>query len=613
MNRLIWVVVLLASTLLPSSATAASGSLSGSDSGGDDDGRLVLVLDASGSMAEATPSGQTRIEAAKSALTQVVASLPQDQPVGLRVYGAEVASSQEPGACTDSQLVVPVETKNRDQLSSAIGAYTPLGDTPTGYALQEAGQDLGDEGKRSIVLVSDGEPTCDPDPCVVAAELAQNGVEVTIDVVGLDVSGAARDSLQCVAREGGGSYYDADSAEELAASLEKLATRASRDYATIGTPVTGTADPSDAPEVHAGDWVDSLPAASTRTYRVAREIADSTIHVGATMRSDLKADDVLKVELTNAEGQSCGGDGVTAERVEGALLTASAIASDSCSDGDVVVRVERQNGVEPRPVELRVVEEPSVLETSDLPEPETPVTWRDPAGDVTGETVGGASFVDAPLLEPGTYTDTIVPGEALTYQVDADWGQQVVATVEYPVSTGRLADEIGIQDLTGTVAIVNPARARAGLGSLASGAPPSQTLVGSAGGTLGSSTAPIAYLNRDLSGSPSAASIAGRYTVVVGLEDDPEGTSYLVPVTLRIDVIGEPGGEPQYAEEPADPDEASSSEPLADGTGVPAWFLAVAVGVLVLGLVIGLGLLLARQRRSARSTPPVSPEHQEHR
>ncbi|WP_311208847.1 MULTISPECIES: VWA domain-containing protein [unclassified Aeromicrobium] len=314
------------SLCLPSAAAATDGSESGNDTG-----RLVLVLDSSGSMKERTPGGETRIEAATTALADVVASLPEAQPVGLRVYGAEVFSRDEPGACEDSQLVVPVETGNRDDLRAAIDDYEPYGETPIGYALQQAGQDLGDEGRRSIVLVSDGEPTCDPDPCEVAAELTEDGVDVRIDVVGLDVSGPARDALQCIARQGNGSYYDVDSSDELSSSLEKLATRASRDYTAIGTPVAGTESAVDAPEVRAGDWVDALPPSSTRTYRVRREIADSTIHVGATLRSDTQADDVVKIELSTTDGQGCGGDGVTAERTEGALLTASAIASDTCA------------------------------------------------------------------------------------------------------------------------------------------------------------------------------------------------------------------------------------------------------------------------------------------
>ena len=100
-----------------------------------DGGRMVLVLDSSGSMKEQSSGGETKIAAAKKALNQVIGSLPEDQSVGLRVYSAKVFSRGDPGACTDSQLVVPVASGNRDQLRSAVSSYRPYGETPIGYAL----------------------------------------------------------------------------------------------------------------------------------------------------------------------------------------------------------------------------------------------------------------------------------------------------------------------------------------------------------------------------------------------------------------------------------------------------------------------------------------------
>lgn len=53
-----------------------------------DTGRMVMVLDSSGSMNQPASGGQTKIAAAKEALQKVIGSLPEDQAVGLRVYGA---------------------------------------------------------------------------------------------------------------------------------------------------------------------------------------------------------------------------------------------------------------------------------------------------------------------------------------------------------------------------------------------------------------------------------------------------------------------------------------------------------------------------------------------
>ena len=49
----------------------------------------------------------------------VVDGLPDEARVGLRVYGAEVFERTDPGACTDSQLVVPIGTDNRPELRDA--------------------------------------------------------------------------------------------------------------------------------------------------------------------------------------------------------------------------------------------------------------------------------------------------------------------------------------------------------------------------------------------------------------------------------------------------------------------------------------------------------------
>ena len=68
---------------------------------------LEIILDASGSMK--TPLGKkTRWTTAHDVLQQVLATLPADFNVGLRIYGHR-ESSRSPKTCTDSQLVVPIQ------------------------------------------------------------------------------------------------------------------------------------------------------------------------------------------------------------------------------------------------------------------------------------------------------------------------------------------------------------------------------------------------------------------------------------------------------------------------------------------------------------------------
>jgi len=581
-----------------------------------DGGRMVLVLNSSGSMQEQSAGGETKIAAAKKALNQVIGSLPPDQSVGLRVYGAKVFSRDQPGACTDSQLVVPVGSDNRDQLRSAVSSYRPYGETPIGYALQQTGKDLGGEGKRTIVLVSDGEPTCDPDPCKVARDLSKQGVDLKIDVVGLDVDGAAREKLQCIADAGNGTYYDVDSAEEFAASLEKLATRAGRPFSVIGRPVAGTPTADGAPLISAGDWLDELGTTEddlVNTYTVERAIPGSTLHVSASLRTATSSGETVDLKLTTPDGQDCGTDSAFTQLSAGQLISAGAAADaigafgevtadDPCVASDTLVATvtdKATNLTGPRPLEVRVIEEPPVESTDGLPEPITSGSFKKPAGGTSAKAVGGSSFRDAPLLEPGAYRDSILPGEVLTYQVELDWGQQLATQVDFPKPGAQLAAATGNLDMFTRVDVFSPGRRLASNNAL-TGTPTSQAYLPASELTTGIGNSPVTYLNRAETGAVKGSALAGRYTVTVFLEEDPDGESYLVPFTMRLGVSGDVQGEPAYTEAPAEvdsptpqPESPTASPSEADGvpTAVENEDGGLSAGYVVGGL--GLVALLA--------------------
>ncbi|WP_157841156.1 VWA domain-containing protein, partial [Streptomyces wadayamensis] len=163
-------------------------------------GGLVMVLDSSGSMADEAGGGRTRIEAARDAVGTVVDSLPDGYPTGLRVYGADRTSG-----CTDTRLARPVEPLDRDAMKKAVAGVEPKGDTPIGLSLRKAVADLpepepGAVGRRTVLLISDGEDNCgSPPPCEAAEELAESGLDLRIDAIGFQVKGKAREELTCVA------------------------------------------------------------------------------------------------------------------------------------------------------------------------------------------------------------------------------------------------------------------------------------------------------------------------------------------------------------------------------------------------------------------------------
>jgi Ca-activated chloride channel family protein len=240
----------------------------------------MIVLDASGSMNQTDAPGP-RIDAAKTAVTTLLGTMPTDTQVGLMVYGAGTGSTdaEKTAGCQDIKTLAPVGPLDTAALTAQVTAITASGYTPIGNALKAAATELEralpNEGPRSIVLVSDGEDTCAPPaPCDVATDLHQQGIDLTVHTVGFKVDPAARDQLSCIAAATGGTYSDATDAGQLTTqALQTKVDYAITGYTTAGTPVAGADQPSDqAPLLAPGQYVDTL----------AQGASDDIIGVGTT-------------------------------------------------------------------------------------------------------------------------------------------------------------------------------------------------------------------------------------------------------------------------------------------------------------------------------------------
>jgi hypothetical protein len=248
----------------------------GSDAAADDrmeepQGALLMIMDASGSMNEDDAGGRPRIDAAKDALHDVVASLPDGLPTGLRVFGHRYPNTDRENGCRDTELIAPVEPLDREALDTAIDGYQARGYTPIGLSLREGGEDLPAEGPRTIVLVSDGDDTCGtPDPCQAARDLRAAGTEIVLHTVGVALGDnqAARDQLSCIAETGGGEFADVDDVGDLASTLEGVAERETRRFETAGEALEGAPIPRDANTGTVGTaHVDTVVAEETNYYR----------------------------------------------------------------------------------------------------------------------------------------------------------------------------------------------------------------------------------------------------------------------------------------------------------------------------------------------------------
>jgi hypothetical protein len=233
------------------------------------DPTLLLIMDSSGSMNAGDGSGGTKIQAAKEALNGVVNALPADSLVGLRVYGHRIPNTDERRGCRDTELIVPVGPLDRSGMKRQIRSFDAKGFTPIGLSLQKGARDLPREGKRTIVLVSDGIDTCaPPPPCEVAKRLSRQGVELRIDTVGFQVDPRARRELQCIARVAKGSYFDAGSSAELTDQLARLSLRALRKFEVSGTAVSGGSSTADATPLESGRFTDTISPGEELFYAV---------------------------------------------------------------------------------------------------------------------------------------------------------------------------------------------------------------------------------------------------------------------------------------------------------------------------------------------------------
>ncbi|MFQ5566492.1 MAG: VWA domain-containing protein, partial [Paracoccaceae bacterium] len=180
---------------------------------------VELILDASGSMLQRL-EGQRRIEIARTVLTDLInKTIPEGTPLALRVFG-----HRKPDAC-DTDLASPLQPLERSKVTGIIQATQAmnLAKTPIGESLRLVADDLrGVDGQKLIILITDGEETCDGDPAAAIASLKESGHDVRVNIVGFAIDDAAlKAQFEEWSRIGGGLYFSAGSAAELDEALRQ--------------------------------------------------------------------------------------------------------------------------------------------------------------------------------------------------------------------------------------------------------------------------------------------------------------------------------------------------------------------------------------------------------
>ena len=182
-----------------------------------DAGPVHLLMDTSGSMGDRSPTGVVKIEAAKAAVSDFIQSLDADRAIGLRTYPAGSRN------CDSGVERIAVGDVDRTDVTAEVFGLNANGDTPTAEALRAAALDLVNFSSATIVLVSDGDSTCEP-PCQVAEQLVADGLDVTVLTAGIAIEPVGREELTCVANVTGGFYTDLETVDDLNEFFREVAT-----------------------------------------------------------------------------------------------------------------------------------------------------------------------------------------------------------------------------------------------------------------------------------------------------------------------------------------------------------------------------------------------------
>ncbi|HEY0604807.1 MAG TPA: VWA domain-containing protein [Herpetosiphonaceae bacterium] len=211
------------------------------------EGTVILTFDVSGSMA-ATDLQPTRMEAAKAVARDFVQRQPSTVRIGVVAF-------------SDNGLAVQAPTNDQAAILGAINRITPQRGTSLGQGIMASLNTLdadaeddtrlystltptptptpapvppGSDTSTAIVLLTDGENTGPPEPLEAAQMAADRGVRVyTVGIgsaegINLEVEGFTvhtqldEETLQQIAELTAGTYYNAESQEELRAIYENI-------------------------------------------------------------------------------------------------------------------------------------------------------------------------------------------------------------------------------------------------------------------------------------------------------------------------------------------------------------------------------------------------------
>lgn len=182
----------------------------------DESEKLLFIMDFSNSMTESL-GGERKVDLMISVMRQILPKINPQVKVGLRVYGHRNGFTPTDG-CRASTLLNPILSDNTTNIANSLAKTKPRGMTPITYSLKQAVKYdfMGFNGKKHIILMTDGGENCDESPCKYVMELVRIRRDVKIDVIAFNIEDEDDLSqLQCTALVTSGKFYNAQTAAQL--------------------------------------------------------------------------------------------------------------------------------------------------------------------------------------------------------------------------------------------------------------------------------------------------------------------------------------------------------------------------------------------------------------
>ncbi|WP_267525118.1 OmpA family protein [Campylobacter sp. MG1] len=178
--------------------------------------KTLFLLDASGSMdlIDYGNNNNTRIDSAKEVIRDIISNLSADKTsASLIKFG---------NSCQTS--VVNDFTTDKNKLINSLNSIRASGSTPLAKAILEASNIVAnDDTNINVILLSDGEETCNGNPLEAVKTFVRDNPNSTISIyiVGYSVDESTKRQLEQLV-VGNGKYYDVKNQSELIKALEKI-------------------------------------------------------------------------------------------------------------------------------------------------------------------------------------------------------------------------------------------------------------------------------------------------------------------------------------------------------------------------------------------------------